>query len=145
MLEKMNPLNQFLEEKIPGAPHFKWKEALWLGRLQSYVVPGKAIEKSIIKTAKKMESIRELIDKPIKVTSWYRPPTYNAMIKGALNSYHTKGLAVDFYVSGMKSDKVRELIFPHLTRFNIRMEDMPGSNWVHIDLGEVVNQRFFKP
>jgi len=27
----------------------------------------------------------------------------------------------------------------------IRMEDKPGSNWVHIDLGEVINSRFFKP
>jgi hypothetical protein len=61
-------------------------------------------------------------------------------------SAHTLGMAVDFSVATLKADEVRELLKPELERLKIRMEDLPGSTWVHIDTREPGGSgRFFKP
>ena len=82
---------------------------------------------------------------PLRITSWYRPGAYNIEIGGARNSYHTKGLAVDFQPLGMDCDDARKELEPILEKLEIRMEKKPGSNWVHIDLGKVGYSRYFIP
>lgn len=52
-----------------------------------------------------MDKIREKWGSPIIVTSGYRCPQLNTVIKGAKNSSHMKGLACDFHpAKGKKSD-----------------------------------------
>jgi len=82
------------------------------------------------------------------VTSGWRPEGYNKLIGGALNSAHIEGKACDFVVTGIDCDDVREQLEPKLTELGIRMEDLPGANWVHIDIRKPLNEdsnRFFKP
>lgn len=47
--------------------------------------------------------------KPVVVNSGYRCPTHNANVGGAKNSYHMKGQAVDFRVSGVSIAAAYEL------------------------------------
>lgn len=138
-------LIKFLNSPIGDTRNFKWKEALWLPTWGIHVLPSEDVAHNIIETAHKMENIRSILGAPIFVTSWYRPNEYNIAIGGSKHSYHTQGLACDFIVKGYKPDVVRELLLDLIVRLDIRMEDMDGANWVHIDLGKVVNKRFFKP
>ncbi len=86
-----------------------------------------------------MESIRGRLGTPLIITSFYRPPIYNILIKGAGMSQHTLGLACDFKSPIIPPKRIREIIRPELERWNIRMErDTP--TWVHIDL-KSVNER----
>ena len=134
-----------LEDNIPGCANFKWKEALFLPKWGSYAKPSLEEIENISKTAYKMEVIRAVLNCPLRVTSWLRPKDYNKAVDGARRSKHLEGLAVDFQPLDMDCDKAREILLPLLPGLEIRMEDRPGSNWVHIDLGEVIHNRFFKP
>lgn len=139
-------LINFLNSPIGSSKHFKWKEALWLPQWGFHSLPTQDIALNIIETANRMDAIRNIIVKPIYVTSWYRPLAYNRLIGGAKSSYHTSGLAVDFIVKGYQSDAVRELLIDFLEKLEIRMEDLSGASWVHIDLGKPMKTgRFFKP
>lgn len=112
------------------------------------------IKSNILKTAKKMDEIREYLDKPILVKSWLRPSKYNVFIGGAAKSAHMDGLAVDWWtdqngdgdLNGKDCDDLKKVLMPKLESWGIRMEDNgAGARWIHIDLRPVKNSRFFKP
>ena len=48
------------------------------------------------KSAEGMETIRTLLGKPIRVSSWLRLPAVNQAIGGAAKSSHMDGWAIDF-------------------------------------------------
>lgn len=57
-------------------------------------------------TALKMEAVRQLLDnRPLYITSWFRSRALNVAIRGAQNSQHSKGEAVDFHCPGWGSPK----------------------------------------
>lgn len=62
--------------------------------------PPEALWHNIDHTAKILDELRHLLQRPIVMTSVYRSPTYNAKIGGATNSQHMKFNAIDFSVSG---------------------------------------------
>jgi Peptidase M15 len=143
-------INDFLKSPIGEAKDFTWSEALFLPQWKIHCIPdNEQILKNIERTAEKMQLIREIFGQKIRVTSWFRPEKYNETIKGAKASSHLLGLACDFQVIGVDADSARESIFPELERLNIRMENFPRSNWVHIDLNctekTPKEKRFFKP
>lgn len=78
-------------------PHFHWMtEAACkhCGR-----VPGLEV---VQETAEWLERLREgLGGFPLHVTSWCRCPVHNQAVGGAPQSYHVKGMAVDFVVRGL--------------------------------------------
>lgn len=129
--------------------HFTVKDSVYLPKWGRWATPADgftpAIAQRLLKMFLKLEKIRELLGaRPIKVINAYRPPAYNKLVGGAANSYHMKGGAIDFVVIGMDCDMVRNLLIPHLVDLGLRMEDRPGSDWVHIDDGEST-PKFFKP
>jgi|GEM_PF-631004 len=69
-----------------------------------------AIEKNIIYTACRMDKIRKILKRPIKITSWYRSPKVNRAVGGSKTSAHLDGLAVDFYLKkGYCKEEIQRL------------------------------------
>jgi hypothetical protein len=140
--------------------HFTVGEATYLPSWDTYHIPSDIEKENILKTAEKMELIREFLNSlPIHIHCWIRPKivnspkshyhakNYNAAVGGAPGSAHPEGLAVDFHVSKMTCSEVRAVLQPKLVDFDIRMEDINSEGWVHIDLRKPLpkKSRFFKP
>lgn len=148
----MKPLNFVIKPTnyISGSRHFRWHEFLRLPQWGIYTFPTTpAIVANIQRTAWKLDEIRSILgDKPIMLTSGFRPYIYNNLIGGAPKSLHTAGLAADFYVEGMTVHKVHSLLYPRLEDLNICMENISETpTWTHIDLGEprYHSGRYFNP
>jgi hypothetical protein len=107
------------------------------------------IKENLLKLAQKMDTVREYFGKPINVHVTYRPLEYNKAIGGALHSAHTDGMAMDFDISGMTCDQVREELVSKglLDQWAMRCEKRPGSNWVHLDYRSLLpgGNRYFLP
>lgn len=127
--------------------YFTVKEACWLPTWQKMYSPDTTEQANILKIAQTMDLIRDFIKHPITISCWIRPKAYNAdpRIGGAPSSMHIPGRAVD-WTTGGSCDMLRKLLLPQLSFWKIRMEDKPGSNWIHIDNKDVDDKyRFFKP
>ena len=125
--------------------YFKVKEALWLPQWNKLHVPTEDEKKNIIAMAEKMDLVRDFIQFPITINCWMRPTEYNKLIGGAPHSMHIVGSAVD-WTAGKDCDNIRRLILPMLPVWKLRLEDKPGSNWLHVDNKDVADMhRFFKP
>lgn len=87
--------------------------------------------KHMVEASKGMEAIRELLGKPIKVSSWYRSPELNKAIGGAANSAHVDGYAIDFTCESFGSPKkvCDAIINSHIAFDQIIQE---YDSWVHV-------------
>jgi hypothetical protein len=132
--------------------HFTVHDALWLPQWTRLAQESDGLtleyKANLILLFDKMEQVRTFLgDRPIVVHVAYRPKPYNKLIKGAANSAHLYGEAVDFNVEGLDCDTVRNLIVPKLEVWNMRCEKLPkGSPWCHLDTREPRNNsRYFIP
>ena len=57
-----------------------------------------------------LEKVREIVRRPIHITSGYRSPKVNAVIGSSPTSAHIKGYAADFVVPGMTPKEVCQAI-----------------------------------
>lgn len=82
-----------------------------------------------------LESIRDLLDAPIIITSGYRCPDLNAAVGGSRGSRHMLGLAADFIAPGFGTPievcsellNHRDLVFDQL---------IFERTWIHIGLAQ---------
>lgn len=146
------------DKKSKITPHFTVHDATWLPTWEIYHIPSEEEKANIIKTAEKLELIREYIDRAINVHVWIRPlkvnapgtiyngRNYNLAVGGAPRSAHISGLAVDWNPYKMTCSEARIILIPMLAEYKIRMENIEG-NWVHIDLNDPApgRPRFFRP
>lgn len=66
----------------------------------------------------RIQAMRTEINRPMRITSGYRSPGYNSGISGAAKwSRHTYGDAIDFSVSGMNFQQLRNLCLKHGANF----------------------------
>jgi hypothetical protein len=73
---------------------------------------------------------RNIIKKPITITSGYRTISHNEKVGGAKYSYHTRGMAADIRADGVKPKelaKVLNSIVPNSCGIIVY------DNWVHFD------------
>jgi hypothetical protein len=163
------PIGEIGPVEPPKAPEVDWtnpeskvskyftvRECLWLPSWQVIHIPSEDEKANILKQAEKMDLIRVFLDAPIRIHCWIRPilnnpaspnhgKDYNAFVKGAKNSAHKIGLATDWDAHGISCDDARTKLEPKLEEWQIRMERMPGGNWVHNDSAQVVVYRYFNP
>lgn len=90
------------------SPHFSLQEATFSSTAQRNGIenqPSPEHLENMKYTAMKMEAVRQILDnRPIYVTSWYRSPQLNKLIRGSSpTSQHSKGQAVDFICQGYGS------------------------------------------
>lgn len=64
------------------------------------------VRANLLKLARALQELRDLIDKPIRITSGYRCTAHNAAVGGVSDSQHTQGLAADVTVQGMTPDQI---------------------------------------
>lgn len=89
------------------SPHFSLAEATaTMTGLPNH--PPELLLENIIITAWRMEHVRAIVRKPIHVLSWYRSPSVNDHVGGSDDSDHLLGVAVDFFVKEVSSEKVAE-------------------------------------
>lgn len=79
--------------------------------------------------ANRLQVVRDLLRKPIKINSGWRSPEYNRSVGGAENSQHLYGKAADIVVVGMSPKDVHEFLhnwtgglgkYPTFTHVDIR-------------------------
>lgn len=119
--------------------HFTWREVACRDRERT-LPTGKALENAR-KAAVMMEAIRDAMgDNPITVNSWYRTPAYNMQVKGASDSRHMLGMAVDFTVQSMAPEEVFMRLRVLRDAGQIGIGGLAGyKNFVHADIGEKRN------
>lgn len=77
-----------------------------------------------------LQPFRDHVTVPVTVVSGYRCPAHNASVKGAANSQHKRGVAVDISVRNKTprwvADKLQEMFNPGgLGRY---------KSWTHVDI-----------
>lgn len=144
-----------LTQKI--SKHFTWKEALWLRQWGRAAGVGDGLTFDVMHNLMgiffAMDEVRDYFNSPIIVHDAYRPKEYNEERGGSKNSAHMcleEGVAaVDFHVAGFSCDDVRKKIIDNgmLELWMLRMEDRPGSDWIHLDSRPVKpgGARYFLP
>ncbi|MEM1425825.1 MAG: D-Ala-D-Ala carboxypeptidase family metallohydrolase, partial [Cyanobacteria bacterium P01_H01_bin.130] len=94
---------------IPGG-NFTWGEATKGG---DRIPTSSTIARNIITMARRMEQVRSRLgNRPLRITSWYRPPAVNRAIGGARNSTHLQGHGVDFVVVGLSARSAQRILDP---------------------------------
>ncbi len=83
-----------------GLRHFRGKELTWLwGRTRGGVmnsIPPEDIWPNCVQPLIVLDEIRDRLREPVRITSAYRSPAYNAAVGGERMSYHKIFMALDF-------------------------------------------------
>lgn len=86
-----------------------------------------------------LQPVRDLIKKPMIITSGYRNNYLNRLVGGKTNSQHKEGKAVDFVVKGMTANEVVEIIKNSDIVFDQLINEY--DKWVHISFSKNKNRK----
>jgi len=79
-----------------------------------------------------LEQIRQLVDKPVLVSSGYRCSQLNQVIGGSPQSAHTEGLAADINVPGLTPGELARCVADSPLMFDQLILEF--DQWVHVAL-----------
>ncbi len=101
--------------------------------------PSSAVLATLTNTAKNLEAVRSLLNKPILVSSGYRSPLVNKSVGGAAKSQHVEGKAVDFTCPQFGTPRQ---IVDKLKGSNIKFDQLilEFDRWVHISFNGTMNR-----
>ena len=91
---------------------------------------------SLLRISPKLVSLLEKVRArlgPVRITSGYRPPAYNASVGGVSNSAHIDGLATDIYVEGVATSRLYE-VCDSVVGDSGGVGFYPTQGFVHIDV-----------
>ena len=102
--------------------------------------PPETLLNALKATAEGMEQVRKLLgDKPIVISSGYRSPALNAVVRGAKGSQHCLGEAVDFTCPafGNPQDVMKAIAGSKIAYDQVILEfySSSGNGWTHISFG----------
>lgn len=80
-----------------------------------------------------LDPLRELLDRPIRITSGYRSSQLNIAVGGSKTSQHCYGEAADIVVPGMTVDQVVEAIIQSGLPFDQLIHEF--GDWTHVSYG----------
>lgn len=98
--------------------------------------PNPDVEANLLILAQGLERIRNLLNRPLLISSGYRSPKVNAGIGGASGSYHTKGLAADFTVPYMTPAQVCYEVEAFKDQVLYDKIILEFGRWVHVQFPE---------
>ena len=88
---------------------------------------------NVKRMCEKLEEVRSLFGKPIKITSFYRCPELNKKVGGSKTSAHMNGLACDFTVKGLAvEDAFSNIKSSKITFDQLILESSKTSTWIHL-------------
>lgn len=89
-----------------------------------------------------LQPLRDMLDKPITITSGFRNKLLNQKIRGADNSQHLYGQAADIIVFGMKVEDLYNYIKnSNLIYDQLILEQTKDTQWVHISYNKKFNRK----
>lgn len=98
------------------------------------------IQEKIKLVLQEVEKARVYFNVPFTITSGYRTTDYNKAVRGAKNSQHTKGEAVDFMCSG-NLFAVYTWCVKKLDYDQIIFETRNNMSWIHFSRKEKRNRK----
>ena len=79
-----------------------------------------------------LEPVRDIVHKPVHVTSGYRSPIVNSLVGSKVTSQHIKGCAADIKVPGVSPEVLmKAIIGAGLPYEQVILE---FQNWVHVSV-----------
>lgn len=93
-----------------------------------------------------LQVFRDVLGKPIKITSGYRCEKLNRLVGGVSNSSHLKGWAADISVSGMSAKELFYWMSGFLKGSKMKfgqliVEHSRTGSWVHFSIRDNAGQR----
>lgn len=86
-----------------------------------------------------LQPIRDVIAKPMIISSGYRSKALNKKVGGSVNSQHLSGQAVDFTVKNMKPDEIINIIKKNNIEFDQLINEY--DRWVHVSFNIEKNRK----
>ncbi len=122
------PYNIQLSASIIPDGSFTWAEATKGG---TRMPPNQKTVDAMINIATLAQKVRERIQQPLIITSWYRPPHINRAVGGAKYSRHLMGDAMDFVCENISGNQLYWALDPWFPGGLGRYRGYP--NLCHID------------
>lgn len=93
------------------------------------------VVENLRRLARALENVRAILGGAILISSGYRSPALNTLIKGSPNSAHIKGLAADFTAPSYGTPRECAIAISHSSiEFDQVIHE--GGRWVHFGLSE---------
>ena len=106
-------------------------------KLGIYNQPDALTLENIKYTASKLELIRKLTNKPIVISSGYRSPVLNKAVKGARDSQHVLGQAVDINCPAFGNcTELFKAIYNSGIPYDQLILEYAPHGWVHVSFRE---------
>lgn len=124
------------------SPHFslaEFTQSQTASRLELDNTPSADALVNLVALAAGLEQVREMLGKPITITSGYRSPLVNTAVGSKSTSQHTKGEAADFICPqyGTPAEIVRAIVNSRIEYDQVISEFAGrGQGWVHISFSE---------
>lgn len=93
------------------------------------------VKENVLKVIENLDVVRSYINEPIYVNSGYRSLQHNVNVGGVKNSFHMKGLAVDFRTENYSPLQLKEILLKLIKDKKIK-EGGIGTypNFIHYDI-----------
>ncbi len=100
--------------------------------------PDDVMIEKLLKVGFVLDTLRQHINKPIRITSGYRSHELNVLINGSRNSQHCKGEAVDFQVVGYSNKDLYDLFKQIASSQIIDFDQLiwQYNSWIHISISD---------
>ena len=121
-------LSEILPNDLYCTENIQWRELLQ----HQTEMPAIEVMENLYAVANRLQALRDTVfqSNPITVTSAWRSEKYNKTVGGEDNSFHCKGMAIDFQVKNIMPSHVQDILFNHSGGLGLN-----SKTFTHMDIG----------